>query len=276
MAHYAIGDVQGCFDELSALLQKLDFNHGTDTLWLTGDIVNRGPKSLETLQFVMAHESSIQTVLGNHDLHLLAVSYGFGKIKRNDTIQSILLHDDRQKMLDWLAHRPLLIRNDTHTLVHAGLLPQWSVNKAAGLAEEVECELTGPRTRKYFANMYGDKPTSWSNKLEGYDRLRMITNVFTRMRALNAKNELNYDFKSGLADMPGKLRAWFEAPKRENLDTKIVFGHWSALGYQNRNNIIALDTGALWGGSLTAINLDTEEVTQVKSLNGFALDWKKA
>lgn len=272
MAHYAIGDLQGCYDELEALLAKIDFNHGTDTLWLTGDIVNRGPKSLQCLQFAIEHESSVQIVLGNHDLHLLAVAYGYGKIKRSDTIEPILNHPDSRKMLDWLRAQPLMVQWSRHVMVHAGLLPQWPISEAAALAREVETELRGSHSRadRYFANMYGNKPPCWSPKLEGYDRLRVITNAFTRMRALTYANELDCNFKAGLADIPNGLRAWFEAPNRQNLSHKIVFGHWSALGYFNDCGVIALDTGALWGGKLTAINLADETLTQVDSHTGLS------
>ncbi|MDO4907319.1 symmetrical bis(5'-nucleosyl)-tetraphosphatase [Neisseria sp.] len=275
MAHYAIGDIQGCYDEFTALLATIGFNHGTDTLWLTGDIVNRGPKSVEALQFAMKHESSIQTVLGNHDLHLLAVSYGFGRIKRGDTIASVLEHPDSKKMLGWLQARPLLVQNDTHVLVHAGLLPEWSVEQAAGLAREVETELQSGDARGYFANMYGDKPRRWKNKLEGCERLRMITNVFTRMRAVTRKkNKLDYEFKGHPDEMPENLIPWFEAADRRHLSHTIVFGHWSALGYVNDHHVIALDTGALWGGQLTSVNLATNEVAQVFSKSG--LHWETA
>ncbi|QEY26567.1 symmetrical bis(5'-nucleosyl)-tetraphosphatase [Neisseria zalophi] len=277
MAHYAIGDVQGCFQELTALLNKIDFNHGKDTLWLTGDIVNRGPQSLETLQFVMQHESSIRTILGNHDLHLLAVSYGYGEIKRGDTILPILEHPKSKKMLDWLQSQPLLIHGENHVLVHAGLLPQWDISQAESLAREVETVLQGndKKAKNYFSHMYGNKPRTWKSDLSGYDRLRMITNVFTRMRAITIdKNKLDYDFKAGLDKMPKDLCAWFEAPNRQHLSHTIVFGHWSALGYLNQYQVISLDTGALWGGKLTAINLETNEITQVPSQSG--LHWKTA
>ncbi|QEY24581.1 symmetrical bis(5'-nucleosyl)-tetraphosphatase [Neisseria animalis] len=272
MAHYAIGDIQGCFDELVALLRKLDFNHGKDTLWLTGDIVNRGPKSLETLQFAMKHDSSVQMVLGNHDLHLLAVGYGHGSVKRSDTISPILKHPDSGKWFDWLRHQPLMVREGSRVMVHAGILPQWSIEKAGSLAREAEAELQGGKYEKFFAKMYGNKPTEWHENLEGYDRLRLIVNAFTRMRALTYKNELDYSFKATLDKMPLYLRPWFRVPDRKNLDHTIVFGHWSSLGYMNEHNIISLDTGALWGGELTAINLETQEVTQVRSKSG--LDWK--
>lgn len=272
MAHYAIGDIQGCYDELTALLKKIDFNHGTDTLWLTGDIVNRGPKSLESLQFAMQHPDSVRIILGNHDFHLLAVGYGHGTTKRSDTIAPILNHPDSRKMLDWLRHQPLMIRNEKHVMVHAGILPQWSVGQAEELAREAEAELQGRKYGKFFAKMYGNTPAAWDDGLSGYSRLRFIVNVFSRMRALTYRNELDFEFKSTLDKMPIYLRPWFRVPGRQNLSHKIVFGHWSSLGYLNTDGIISLDTGALWGGELTAIDLDTEAVTQVASLNG--LDWR--
>lgn len=274
MAHYAIGDIQGCYDELVALLDKIDFNHGTDTLWLTGDIVNRGKKSLEALQFCMQHESSVQIILGNHDLHLLAVGYGHGTVKRSDTITPILEHADSKKMLDWLRHQPLMVRGEQHVMVHAGILPQWNIDKAESLAREAEAALTENKYEKFFEKMYGNKPTVWSEELSGYKRLRFIVNVFTRMRALSYQDELEFEFKSTLNKMPLYLRPWFKSPNRQHESHKIVFGHWSSLGYMNCDNIVSLDTGALWGGELTAYNLATEEITQVASING--LDWRTA
>ncbi|EGZ46806.1 symmetrical bis(5'-nucleosyl)-tetraphosphatase [Neisseria wadsworthii] len=274
MAHYAIGDIQGCYQEFQLLLEKLDFNHGSDTLWLVGDIVNRGPQSLKVLQFCMRHESSVQMVLGNHDLHLLALMYGYGKLKRSDTLSDILNHPDSKKMRDWLRAQPLMRQSKRYVLAHAGLLPPWTVKLAQQLADEVSEELKGKHTKDYFANMYGNTPTAWSPNLQGYERLRLITNVFTRMRALTFNNELDYDFKAGPEDMPNGLRAWFEAPNRLNTDHTILFGHWSSLGYVDTNNVIALDTGALWGGHLTAVNLADRSITQVPSLKG--LDWTKA
>ncbi|MCF7528707.1 symmetrical bis(5'-nucleosyl)-tetraphosphatase [Neisseria lisongii] len=272
MAHYAIGDIQGCYDELTALLHKIGFNHGNDTLWLTGDIVNRGPKSLEALQFAMKHESSVRIVLGNHDLHLLAVGYGHGSLKRSDTLSPILKHPQSKTMLDWLRRQSLLIQTDRYVMVHAGILPQWSVEQAQSLAEEVEHELQGKRVETFFSKMYGNTPTAWKEDLGGYKRLRFITNVFTRMRALTFTNELEFDFKAGLDKMPLYLRAWFQVPDRRHLSHTVVFGHWSALGHLNTNNIISLDTGALWGGKLTAIDLDTQHIIQVDAING--LNWK--
>ncbi|STZ76285.1 symmetrical bis(5'-nucleosyl)-tetraphosphatase [Bergeriella denitrificans] len=272
MAHYAIGDIQGCYDELAALLALLGFNHGKDTLWLTGDIVNRGPKSLQALQFAMQHPDSVQIVLGNHDLHLLAVGCGEASTKRSDTLGQILAHPDSGKMLEWLRHQPLMVRDGRHVMVHAGILPQWRIEQAQDLAQEVQAELRGGKYKKFFGKMYGNKPTAWHDALEGYERLRLITNVFTRMRALTYLNELDYDFKATLDKMPLYLRPWFRVPDRQNLSHTVIFGHWSSLGYMNENNIISLDTGALWGGQLTAVELNTREVTQVQSQSG--LDWK--
>lgn len=267
MAHYAIGDLQGCYDELAALLEQIEFNHGTDTLWLVGDIVNRGPQSLESLQFVMQHESSVQMVLGNHDLHLLALCYGYGKLKKSDTLHSILKHPKLPEMRDFLRCQPLMRQTSTHVLTHAGLLPEWKIEEASIYAQEVEQCLQSRHPEQYFANMYGDVPSVWNNTLQGFERLRLITNVFTRMRTLHSDGQLDYEFKSTYDEIPQHLHAWFAMPNRQNLDKTIVFGHWSALGLRNENNIIALDTGAVWGGQLTAVDLATGVFYQRQSRN---------
>lgn len=260
MAHYAIGDLQGCYDELDALLKQLDFNHGRDTLWLVGDLVNRGPKSLQVIDFVMKNESSVQVVLGNHDLHLLAILYGCGKLKKNDTLEPIIQHKKVNKIRDWLRHQPLMRQNESCVLTHAGLLPQWSIEEAQALANEVAEELLcKKRVKLYFKNMYGNTPDRWTNKLKRMNRLRFITNVFTRMRVLHEDGRLDFDYKGTRENIPKDLHAWFCDEARQNLDKTIVFGHWSALGFVQEHNVIALDTGALWGGELTAVNLDTRE-----------------
>lgn len=274
MAHYAIGDIQGCYRELQLLLRKIDFNHGKDTLWLVGDIVNRGPDSLAALQFCMRHENSVQIVLGNHDLHLLALMHGYGKSKRSDTLSAILTHPDSDKMRSWLCRQPLIRREGNYILVHAGILPQWTAAAANELAAEVSEVLQSRQAANYFENMYGNTPRLWSEALGGWERLRFITNVFTRMRALTFDNGLDYDFKGELKDMPNGLRAWFEAPGRNDNGSTIVFGHWSSLGYIDAGHAIALDTGALWGGKLTALDLANRQITQVASLKG--LDWRTA
>ena len=259
MAHYAIGDVQGCFDELEALLAKIGFNHGCDTLWLTGDIVNRGPKSLESLKFCMKHEDSVQIILGNHDLHLLAVLYGHGTMKKRDTIEPIVKHKHADKMRDWLRQQPLMRHTESHALVHAGIHPEWTIPQAQALANEVAAQISGSQARAFFAQMYGNHPSQWQPESQGIDRLRFITNVFTRMRVLNPDNSLDYDYKETYAGIPAPKRAWFDAPHRQHTSHEIIFGHWSALGYRRAKHIWSLDTGALWGEALTAVNIHTGE-----------------
>ncbi|MDK4530792.1 symmetrical bis(5'-nucleosyl)-tetraphosphatase [Kingella kingae] len=265
MAHYAIGDLQGCYTELSALLDTLQFNHGTDTLWLVGDVVNRGPQSLECLQFCWQHESSVQMVLGNHDLHLLALLYEQGKLKKGDTLDAILQHKHPKKIRDWLRQQPLMRHNDTHVLVHAGLLPEWSVAQAQDLADEVAHEISHQHAKRFFEQMYGNQPEFWSPELHGQDRLRYITNVMTRMRTLNADGSLNHAYKATYASIAPEQHAWFDAPNRQHTSHTIVFGHWSALGLWHQNRVLGLDTGALWGGQLTAANLETGEIIQQES-----------
>ena len=265
MAHYAIGDIQGCFTLLTRLLHKINFNRSTDTLWLTGDIVNRGDASLQTLRFVKQHEDCIHTVLGNHDLHLLSVYYGKSRPKKGDTIDDILKADDKNSLIDWLRHQPLMLKKNNYLMVHAGLLPQWTGKEALSLAGEVQDALQSGNCRKFFAQMYGDTPNRWHKSLKGMDRLRLITNVMTRMRVISKNNKLDFNFKSVYGDMPNNRQAWFDAPCRRHSDDTIIFGHWSALGLHIDKNVIGLDTGAVWGGELTAINLDTLEIYQVSA-----------
>lgn len=266
MAHYAIGDLQGCYDQLLALLDKIGFNHGSDTLWLTGDLVNRGPKSLECLQFAMRHESSVRTVLGNHDLHLLAIGYGSGKLKKKDTLAPILQHQDFIKMRDWLRAQPLLLQNDSHVMTHAGVLPQWSFDDAAARAAELEAVLQSDDAETFFAQMYGNLPDTWHDSLQGMERMRMICNVFTRMRVLTVDKRLDLDFKSDYSNIPANRCAWFDAPRPLHQGRTIVFGHWSALGLRDEQGVLALDTGALWGGRLTAADLSNHQIYSVAGL----------
>ena len=259
MSHYAIGDLQGCYAEFIALLNQIQFNPSRDTLWLVGDIVNRGPQSLECLQYCMQHESSVQIVLGNHDLHLLALMHGYGKLKRRDTLDAILNHPQMPKMRDWLRQQPLMRHNDTHALVHAGIHPEWSIAQAQTLANEVAAQIAGSQARAFFAQMYGNHPSQWQPESQGMERQRIITNVFTRMRVLNPDNSLDYDYKETYQHIPTSQRAWFDAPNRQHLSHEIIFGHWSALGYRREKRIWSLDTGALWGEELTAVNIHTGE-----------------
>jgi len=258
MPVYAIGDVQGCYDELLQLLERIDFHPATDQLWFTGDLVNRGPKSLEVLRFVKALGSAATTVLGNHDLHLLASAYDWRKLDRRDTLQTVLGAPDRDELLEWLRMRPLLHSDSTlgYTLIHAGLPPQWDVDTARRLASEVEGVLQGGSSADFFQNMYGDEPALWSEDLAGWDRLRFITNCLTRLRYCAPDGMLALRQKGPPGSQPAPLKPWFEVPNRASQGSRIVFGHWSTLGYEQTEDILALDTGCLWGGRLTARQLD--------------------
>ncbi|MFC3530899.1 symmetrical bis(5'-nucleosyl)-tetraphosphatase [Vogesella facilis] len=263
MATYAIGDLQGCFTPFMALLRQIEFNPGRDTLWLTGDLVNRGPESLQTLRWVFEHQDCVQTVLGNHDLHLLAVAEGYGKVHADDTIQAVLDAGDAKVLLEWLRCQPLMIYEQGFAMVHAGLLPEWSIKKALRLAEEVEHELAGPQHRSFFAKLYGNKPLRWQDDLKGMDRLRMIVNVMTRMRFISRDGELDLAYKGELDGAPAHLIPWFEADNRRSVDTPIVCGHWSALGLLLTEDVLAIDSGCLWGGSLSAVRLEDRALFQL-------------
>ena len=265
MAHYAIGDIQGCFDVFQKLLAEIGFSPSRDILWLTGDIVNRGPQSLATLRFVMQNEECMHTVLGNHDLHLLAVAEGAGRLKKNDTIDDILSAPDRDILLHKLRFRPLIIGDTKRLTVHAGLLPEWTTEQAFALAHEAEDVLRSDDYSHFLHNMYGNKPARWRESLSGFERIRLILNVMTRMRVIDKNHKLDFDFKSVYEEIPENLTAWFDVKHRSYEKTTVIFGHWSALGLYRNKNVIGLDTGALWGGELTAINLDTGEITQVSN-----------
>ncbi len=263
MAHYAIGDVQGCCDELLKLLSKIAFNFGTDTLWLTGDLVNRGPKSLEVLRFAMKHDYCVQTVLGNHDLHLLAVAYAGARLKKGDTLDPILNAVDNKVMLEWLRHQPMFVAHNHYAMVHAGLLPDWDIDQAHDHAEQIEQILVSDRFEWLLQNMYGNKPKQEADISSELDRLRFSLNVMTRMRAITTQHELDFDFKGEIDDLPENLTPWFAAEHPAWADHKIVFGHWSALGLHVDEHVIGLDTGAVWGRELTAISLPDGRITQV-------------
>ncbi|MCH9694332.1 MAG: symmetrical bis(5'-nucleosyl)-tetraphosphatase [Gammaproteobacteria bacterium] len=268
MAVYAIGDLQGCYDPFRELLDEIDFDPGSDTLWLCGDLVNRGPKSLKTLRFVRSLGNSAITVLGNHDLHLLALWAGaVSRGKRFDSLQKLLDASDADELCDWLRNQPLAhydARLDT-LLVHAGTHPDWGVKKTLARAAEVEAELRGENFAALLAKMYGNAPTAWSGSLSGYKRLRFIVNCLTRMRFVTRDNRLNFT-RSGSPWRPLKnVRPWFDAEDRQTGDTRIVFGHWSQLGLVILPELICLDTGCVWGRQLTAVRLDkkTPRVIQV-------------
>lgn len=266
MAHYAIGDLQGCLHEFQALLAEIGFNAGRDTLWLTGDLVNRGPQSLAVLRLVKRHAGCMRTVLGNHDLHLLAVAYGYARPKRGDTLAEILAAPERSVLLDWLRAQPLLIRTPEYLLVHAGIWPQWDADTAAARAADIEQALQS-EPEHFFTHMYGNQPVRDTAVVGSHDARRFAINTFTRMRAVTLAGELDFDFKSTLGQLPPQLRPWFAHAQRRPLAQTVVFGHWSALGLYHGHGVLGLDTGALWGGSLTAANLDTGEIMQLASRN---------
>lgn len=264
MAIYAIGDVQGCYQQLQHILELIEFDIRKDKLWFVGDIVNRGPDSLQTLRFIRSLGDHAITVLGNHDLHLLAVAHGRGVAHRKDTLNDILHAPDRGELLDWLQHRPLM-HYDKHLdicLVHAGIYPSWTVEDALIHASEVEAILQGSKDHEFFHHMYGDKPPRWSEHLAGWERLRFITNVFTRMRYVDKYHgELYLKDKSAPGNQPENIVPWFLAPDRKTSGHKIIFGHWSTLPDPHLPNIYPLDTGCLWGGTLTALRIDTAPAT---------------
>ena len=232
MAIYVIGDVQGCFIALQQLVKDIDFDPNADTLWFTGDLVNRGPQSADVIRFVRGLDERAISVLGNHDLHLLAVAAGKTKIKRHDTIADVLRSQDRDKLLGWLRQRPLL-HHDADlglTLIHAGLLPQWNLDVAIGLASEVESVLRGPDSDKFLAHMYGSQPRTWREDLVGWDRLRVIVNAFTRLRYCDRSRHMDLAPTGPPGSQPKHLVPWFQLPDRRTKDLTIIFGHWSTLG----------------------------------------------
>ncbi|HET7394834.1 MAG TPA: symmetrical bis(5'-nucleosyl)-tetraphosphatase [Gammaproteobacteria bacterium] len=261
MAIFAIGDVQGCYDDLRRLLDRLAFNPAEDRLWLTGDLVNRGPKSLETLRFAKGLGERAVCVLGNHDLHLLALAAGHARMRPNDTLDAILAAQDRDDLLTWLRTRPLLHHDAAlgYTLVHAGLPPQWDLATAQNCARELEAVLRGPEAGEFFAHMYGDQPDRWSTGLAGMDRLRYIVNCFTRLRYVGPEGQLDLKQKGKPGSQPAGLIPWFEAPRRASAKLHILFGHWSTLGEVRDQNVYALDTGCVWGGKLSALRLDGDD-----------------
>lgn len=263
MATYAIGDIQGCFHSFQALLSEIGLQPATDRLWLVGDIINRGAGSLEMLRWAYEHQDSLDMVLGNHDLHALAVAAGFVPLHKSDTLQPLLDAADADRLLHWLRQQPLVHRDQGYLMVHAGLLPQWSADDAVSLAAEVESVLRGPGYLAYLAKMYGNQPAHWQEGLQGMDRLRLITNAMTRIRTCTPAGELNLKFAGEVEKIPAGYLPWFDVPGRRSAGSPIVFGHWSALGLQLRADISALDTGCLWGGKLTAMRLEDRAIFQV-------------
>ncbi|CBL45661.1 Bis(5\'-nucleosyl)-tetraphosphatase, symmetrical [gamma proteobacterium HdN1] len=269
MATYAIGDLQGCFASFQALLARIGFDGQRDKLWLTGDLINRGPDSLATLRWCHAHNASLVTVLGNHDLHFLAVALGASTYKaRKDTFADILEAPDRETLVDWLRRRPLMHVEYQHILCHAGIAPIWTTEQAKSLAEEVEHVLSGDNPGVFLSQMYGNQPAGWSNDLHGAARYRVITNYFTRMRICDRSGALDLAYKNGLTGIPAGLFPWFQLPERIPLKERILFGHWAAIeGKTGHEDILALDTGCVWGATLTAFCLETGEWFHQPSLD---------
>jgi len=264
---YVIGDLQGCCHALDRLLQQIDGGADQEfqsqhALWFAGDLVNRGPDSLGTLRRVRALGDRATVVLGNHDLNLLAVAAGVRRVHRSDTLNPILSAPDREELLQWLRHRPLAHFAAGYLLVHAGVLPSWSATEVLALAGEVEAELRGPSWRDFLAAMYGDLPNAWNASLRGSDRLRVIVNALTRIRYTTPSGTMEFAAKEALGTGPVGHVPWFECPSRQTAEVTVVCGHWSTLGLINRPNLIALDTGCVWGGQLTAIRLRDRHILQ--------------
>ena len=269
MAIYAIGDVQGCYDELRRLVEQLDFDPDADKLWFVGDLVNRGPESLAVLRWVRSLGTSAVVVLGNHDLHLLAIAAGNPRQGKKDTLDEVLAAPDRDELLHWLRHRPLLHWSEkkAFALIHAGLPPQWDLTQAQACARELEAVLRGPDHRAFLNAMYGNEPARWSADLQGLARLRFITNCFTRLRYCTRDGTLCLDEKALLGSQPAGVLPWFAVPGRASADTRILFGHWSTIGYCTEANTWALDSGCLWGGTLTAIRVRRRKPMRVFSVD---------
>lgn len=261
MAVYAVGDLQGCLQPLKCLLERVDFNPSVDRLWLVGDLVNRGPESLETLRFLYAMRDSLVCVLGNHDLHLLAAWHNIERLKKSDTLREILDAPDADVLLDWLRRQKLLHYDEQRgvALVHAGIPPQWTLGKALELADEVQQVLRDDtRLKPYLDGMYGNEPNKWNKNLAGVERLRIITNYFTRMRFCTAEGKLDLKGKEGADTAPPGYKPWFAHKGRRSRHVKIIFGHWAALeGRCTEPGVYALDTGCVWGGAMTLLNVDS-------------------
>jgi bis(5'-nucleosyl)-tetraphosphatase (symmetrical) len=263
MPTYAIGDVQGCFEALEQLLEQIRFDPAHDRLWFVGDLVNRGPDSLAAIRFVKNLGEAAITVLGNHDLHLLTVAAGFAKIHRGDTLDDILCAPDREELLDWLRRQKLMHAGEGWTMVHAGLLPQWSIKRALALAKEVEHALAGPDHRALLKSMYGNHPEDWDDELQGFDRLRVIINAMTRLRLCTPSGKMEFRHKSAPRHLPEGFFPWYALPNRASAGQPLIFGHWSTLGLHASDDVVALDSGCLWGNALSAIRLDDRKIFQV-------------
>jgi bis(5'-nucleosyl)-tetraphosphatase (symmetrical) len=271
VSDYAIGDVQGCYEPLQRLLQLIDFNEREDRLWFVGDLVNRGPDSLQVLRFIKGLPLKPNITLGNHDLHLLGSLFGKKPWKgHDDTIEQVMQAEDGAEIGHWLRKQSILCFSSEFNLVmcHAGIAPIWDLDQAISLARELEEVLSGDDFELFLESMYGNNPNEWSNDLQGIDRLRLITNYFTRMRFCDAHGRLNLEYKGEITGAPSDLYPWFSVPERKEINVDIVFGHWAALMGKSPNpHIHAIDTGCLWGGQLTALRLQDKRRFSVPGLN---------
>ena len=265
MAHYAIGDIQGCHAEFCQLLDLIGFTPASDRLWLVGDLVNRGPDSLAVLREVRALGDAATTVLGNHDFHLLTVAAGHRRPHREDTLDAIIKAPDRDELIAWLTARPLVAIDGERLLVHAGLLPQWTPATALMLSREVQAMLAGERADEFLSVLYGDEPRRWTDDLSGFDRLRVAVNACTRLRFCASDGTMDFSEKRGAVNAPDGFQPWFAQPDRQSARMTIVCGHWSTLDLKLTPNVLMLDSGCLWGGSLTGVRLDDRRVFQVPS-----------
>lgn len=266
MATYAIGDLQGCYDPLARLLDSIGFDARADRLWFVGDLVNRGPQSLEVLRFVKGLGAAAVTVLGNHDLHLVMQAEGHGKANKEDTLDAVLAAPDREELLAWLRSLPLFHAEGERGMVHAGLLPAWTLDQAQRLSDEVSAALRSPDYRDFLAHMWGSEPNAWRDDLTGWDRLRVVVNAMTRMRFVtpDGRMELRAPGAKGPPERgPAGCLPWFDAPGRKSAQAAIVCGHWSALGLRLTDKLLALDSGCLWGGCLTAVRLEDRRTFQM-------------
>ncbi|MCV2349162.1 symmetrical bis(5'-nucleosyl)-tetraphosphatase [Paucibacter sp. Y2R2-4] len=264
--NYLIGDLQGCCHALERLLSKIDFSPSRDQLYLLGDLVNRGPASLATLRRLIALEGSATCLLGNHDLHLLAVAHGAKKAHRNDTLSDILDAPDREALLHWLRQQRMACYEQGWLMVHAGVLPQWTRDKTLALAAEVEALLRGPDLGEFLQQMYGNEPALWLDELRGLPRLRCIVNALTRLRFVDASGQMDLKTKDGADGAPPGHMPWFEVASRQSADTPIAFGHWSTLGLLQRPDLLALDTGCVWGGRLSAARVENGRALELISV----------
>lgn len=266
MALYMIGDVQGCDAALQRLLDILDFSPSRDTLYLLGDLVNRGPDSAGVLRRLMGYGDAARCLLGNHDLNLLAVAQGVRKPHRKDTLGNVLNAPDRAAMLRWLRHQRMAILLERvgkpMLMVHAGVLPTWTAEQTAELAQEVEAVLQGGQAADFYHCMYGNAPAQWSATLTGMDRLRVIVNALTRLRFCTPEGAMEFDTKEGAAGAPAGYLPWFDVPNRRTANATVAFGHWSTLGWLGRDDVLSMDTGCVWGGALSALRFNLQDAAQ--------------